>query len=274
MISIDGQQRKHHMNRNFLNIIICINFIFQTKHCNANDIYQLDLDEEENTINHIKNLSIRTGFEQLKISGDPVSTIHQLGNYDYISEKNNRDIINSRKIMGAFFGEQLHNSNDYQWIVGMDYNQPTPIKYAGYLLQSQAGAPQEKFNFEYKLASKQVLLENKLYWHTSNYLDVLIMIGVGISQNKFYGFRTEAKNSSTSTLGFPNNTEIHISYAIGSGVRTMLSENFSLELLYRFSNYGKFTSKPGEIISEKTKFTQKQENISGQQVLLSLGYYW
>lgn len=126
-----------------------------------------------------------------------------------------------------------------EWIgqAGLDYNQTAPFKVKG-TFQGADIQSADNFSYQYKVLTKQLLVNGKLLYTLKNYVHPYLSAGLGTAFNKAYHYYTNVPANLTFTRMHLDHTNTSLSYALGIGIDTDINKNLRAGIGYRFTDLG------------------------------------
>jgi opacity protein-like surface antigen len=144
---------------------------------------------------------------------------------------------------GISLGLECPLSKIWAWQFGLGYYQTANTSISGEESQAPLLNPMavNLWNYNYKVASRQLLFENKFLLNLPKEYHPYLFLGLGAGFNRAYGFGVTPENSgevATATYSSHNNESFV--YMAGMGVDKNLSAHLRLGLGYRVGYLGKY----------------------------------
>lgn len=174
-----------------------------------------------------------------------------------LGESQNFPIINP--VTDEFYNYSANNANQSSWLFdgfigaewtlwpnwlvqgGLGYNQATPFKARGILVQGADSISANTYSYQYGVLARQLLIEGKLLYTVKDYFHPYVLLGLGASFNRAYHYSTSVPPFLTFTRQYASHTETSFSYALGFGIDTEIVNNVRVGVGYRFVDLGQIS---------------------------------
>jgi len=146
-------------------------------------------------------------------------------------------------IAGGFIGEEYSLNKKWAWQLGLAFYQITSFSITGNETQAPAenSVATNSWNYQYKISSSQLLVENKLLFALRKRYHPYLLAGVGAAFNHVYGFQATQQNSGeVATANFADNQNSSLIYTLGFGVDIDIIKRMRMGIGYRFAYLGKY----------------------------------
>jgi opacity protein-like surface antigen len=175
--------------------------------------------------------------------------------------------IDDTAIFGVGVGYEFNNW--FRADVTAEYRTKADIRAFGFA--SNGGAVGGD-NYTGSIHSTVVLANGYIDLGTWNCLTPFIGAGVGVAFNTLSDFADSGTGTSSGGLGFGQNpTETHLAWALHAGLSYAVTQNFTVELAYRYLNYGSI-SDTVNCIGGCHPDSFKWDNLSSNDLML--GFRW
>ncbi len=183
-------------------------------------------------------------------------------------------------IVGGFIGEEYTFNSLYTWQFGVAFYQSSNSSIRGEETQAPADNLQaiNYWNYQYKLSSRKLLFENKIFYTLRKRYHPYLLVGLGESLNNTSGFQVTPQNSGeVATAIFNNHLNKSFTYTLGFGLDIDVLKKMRIGLGYRFAGLGKYnlgtgtldTGLGGEVFLIPAL---KPTNVFNQELLIQLTY--
>ena len=156
---------------------------------------------------------------------------------------------------------------------GIGYSQiGIPYQVTGNFLQGADAQSSDTYQYQYKVSSKQLMAEAKLFYTYKKYWNPYLFLGVGEAFNAAYGYMTTVPPFLTFTREYQDKRINAFSYALGVGLDINLSRRVRFGFGYRYVNAGKSQLGPATIDGTSVSGTLNQKTIYTNEVLAQLSF--
>lgn len=188
--------------------------------------------------------------------------------YEYSSHKKKQ----TKAIYGFFLGADWQGLVNWDVQFDVKYSQSSSFSVSGILTQGMDVQTQDSYNYKYKIAIKQLLLESKLSYINCTRFKPYVLVGVGSSFNKAYSFSTSVPSLLTFTRTYKNHTSSGFTYAIGTGLDIEITNCFYVGVNYRFTDLGRVSLGSASIDDIPVSGTLSQSNFYVNQLSVQLTF--
>ncbi|CEK10339.1 outer membrane protein [Legionella hackeliae] len=207
-------------------------------------------------------VAAKTGKTQtLTMDGDFTEYRYQAGN-SY-----------SDKILGGvFIGEEVSLCPKWLLQLGLGLYIPGDFSSKGNLTEGIDEISSDTFSYNYKIRSRQLLVEGKLLSTMNKSFHPYVLLGLGAAFSEAYDYNPAVPPFLTFTPQFTDHQNVSFSYSVGAGLDVDLRKNWRLGLGYRFADLGRADLGYGVIDVIPFANTLKQSHLYAHQVMLQLTY--
>lgn len=186
--------------------------------------------------------------------------------------------------LGGFLG--VEHPFHYQSLfmqLGIEYNYFWDIPIYGL---SSVGEPETytNYTYDYILQTQQALAVAKFFTSVelltipSHIFYPYVSVGLGVAFNHSSQYNTAPQGTECANLPpvFGNNMNVNLSYSVGLGVDTNITQHIRVGLGYQFSHFGRASLHSGEIVFNNyyfpTNFALNVPNVVANQFLAQVSY--
>lgn len=173
-------------------------------------------------------------------------------------------------LYGGFVGAEWTELNHLGVQFDVNYNQSSPFSVKGVLTQGVDAQSEDSYHYKYKIIIRQLLMEGKLVYKSKSRFNPYLLLGLGASFNKAYGYSTTVPDSLTFTRVFKNNSTSSFTYAAGAGVDIDILQYLRAGIGYHFTNLGKAKLGSATIDNVSVSGTLSQPNFYANEIFLQL----
>ncbi len=188
--------------------------------------------------------------------------------YDYSIYK----VTQSSSLLDGFLGAECNFSPKWGLQIGVDYNQEAPFTVQGTLTQGADVQSEDIYHYNYRITTKQLLLEGKLLYTIREKYHPYLLVGVGAAFNRAYNYDTNVPPFITFTRMYQNNSTSSFSYAIGVGIDVDVTSHMRVGAGYRFADLGKVKLGSAVIDTTPVSGTLTQNNLYTNEVLAQITF--
>lgn len=148
-----------------------------------------------------------------------------------------------KSMVGGFIGVEESFREIWAWQFGLAYYQGVSSSVSGEEIQAPIESPEavNQWHYQYKISSRQVLLESKLSLVMKQRYRPYLLIGLGEGLNHAYAFQVTPENSGEiATAVFSENLNKKFIYTIGLGLDMDIFRNARIGIGYRYIYLGKY----------------------------------
>ncbi|KTD64956.1 outer membrane protein [Legionella shakespearei] len=186
--------------------------------------------------------------------------------YIYSSSQKNQ----SSGFWDLLLAAEWNINQDWMGQAGLDYNQTAPFKVNGTFTQGADMQSADTFSYQYKVLTKQLLVNGKLLYTLKNYVHPYLSAGLGTAFNKAYHYYTNVPANLTFTRMHLDHTNTSLSYALGIGIDTDINKNLRAGIGYRFTDLGTVQLGKAFIDTSLVSGTLANSNFQTNEVLIQL----
>jgi opacity protein-like surface antigen len=181
--------------------------------------------------------------------------------------------IDDTTIIGAGIGYEFNNW--FRADVTAEYRTKAQVNAYGLFTNPQGSAAVFGDQYTGSIRSTVILANGYIDLGTWNCLTPFIGAGVGVAFNTFNDLVDTGIAESGSGMG-QNPTETHMAWALHAGLSYAVTQNFTMELAYRYLNYGSVKDSinciGGAAVGCPAADTYKVDNLSSNDIML--GFRW
>lgn len=188
--------------------------------------------------------------------------------YEYSTHK----VTQSSSLLDGFLGAECNLFPKWALQIGADYNQAASFNAQGTLTQGADVQSQDIYHYNYRIISKQLLLEGKLLYTAHEKYHPYLLVGIGSAFNRAYNYYTNVPPFIAFTRMYQNKSTSSFSYAIGVGIDIDITSHMRVGGGYRFADLGK--TKLGNAVIDTTPVngTLTQNNLYTNEVLAQITF--
>lgn len=176
-------------------------------------------------------------------------------------------------MLGAFLGFETELFAKKFFNIGIGYYQELPsFSSKGDLIQGIDDLSISRFNYQYDIENKQLLLESKLLLKIKEYLYPYVYVGLGLAFNNTKNYSVSYGDQIAFNPIFTGNDTTSFSYSLGAGFDVGISKNWRLGAGYRFSDLGKYQFNSGSIDNIPINYALHKDYMYSQTLLAQLTY--
>jgi len=193
-----------------------------------------------------------------------------LSRYNYQGQDNQI----TRGLFGALIGAEFPVYPNLTLQMGIAYYQPSSsLPVNGTLIQGVDASSSDQSAYQYKIQSRQLLLDNKLLMEWKEHYHPYISVGLGAVFNTAEGYEVGSSCLCDNTALYEAHTQTSFSYNLGLGLDYDVAENVRFGLGYRFTGLGKAALGSGELLGASVSSSPGELNLYAQEVLGQLTYF-
>lgn len=162
-------------------------------------------------------------------------------NTDFNYQPHSSAAFNS--MFGGFIGAEYSFRQIWAWQFGLAYYQGVSFSTNGEEIQAPIEFPEASnvWNYQYKILSRQLLIENKLSFVIKNHYRPYLLLGLGESFNHAYAFQVRPQNAGeVATAIFADNLNKSFIYTVGLGMDVDIFNHARIGIGYRYAYLGKY----------------------------------
>ncbi len=220
-----------------------------------------------NTLYPIVAVSAGTAFSQSTTTSKNFPAQNGLFSfYNYADHLDNQNVA----MFGIFLGGEIVLNPQWNLQAGLGYYQPSAFAVNGTVTQGVSIASANQYTYQYKIQSRQLLVDGKLLYRWCNYHPYLAA-GLGAGWNEVQDYTVNIQPPFTTFSNqFKNNTRSSFSYSLGFGVDVDVLENLRLGVGYRFADFGPAETGTSMIDTVSTNYTLSQPHLYSNELLVQL----
>jgi hypothetical protein len=188
--------------------------------------------------------------------------------YSYTPTQRNE----TKGLFEAFVGTEYPIFANWLLQGGIAYAQQGSYTVSGTYLQGPDIASTDQYNYQFKVRTRQVLLQTKWMYPIRGRYFPYLLAGLGASFNKASNFSNTAPPSLTFSRTYADNTTSGLAYRLGIGMDIALMQQLRLGIAYRFANLGKVSLGSATIQQTAVGGTLDQANTYANEALLQLTF--
>jgi hypothetical protein len=153
-------------------------------------------------------------------------------------------------LMGGFIGEEYSFKEIGAWQFGLAFYQNASSVVDGEVAQAPMLSLDavNMWNYHYKIISRQLLFENKIFLIFHKYYRPYLLIGLGEGFNDAHAFHVAPENAGeVATATFGSNSTSSFIYTIGLGIDIDISTKMRIGAAYHFGYLGKYNLGTGTL---------------------------
>ena len=202
-------------------------------------------------------------FSDFDSSNFPIGLSH----YDYNAENDG----GTRGVYGGFIGAELPLTPRFNVQTGIAYYQTTNAPVTGTLSQGIDPQSPAKFDYRYKIITRQLLLETKLLANWREVYHPYVSVGLGAAFNEAKDYNVDIIPCCTTfSPEYENGNTTSFTYNLGVGLDYDIAEFLRLGVGYRFADLGKANLGDGIINNTTVTQSPEQTHLYAQEILLQL----
>jgi opacity protein-like surface antigen len=154
---------------------------------------------------------------------------------------------------------------------GLAYGLPTQWRVKGTITQGVEDASADQFNYQYKIKSKEFLVETKLSYE---YLKIhpYFLLGLGAAFNRDFNYEVFMPSFLTFTPEYSDHTEVAFTYEIGLGANYALATNLQIGCGIVVMDLGKNSLGEGQIDGDPFSETLQTKHFYVYSLLMQLTF--